>query len=463
VLRISLTLSNRCKVALAKRSLGDGSLISSKGAFMHSTRIAHTRISPEVLFVAVVGLLLATCQFARAQTETVLYSFCSAPNCADGSGPVGNLLFDVSGNLYGATRNGGKHQYGTIFELTAGGTETLLHTFTFGVGSYPEGSLAWDGQGNLYGATVGASSIFYDPVYLGSVFVLKKRSFGYLHSYKDGEGGAVPNSGLVMDTQGNVYGTTVFGGDYPCSTGYGCGTVYRVTPHKVYTVLYNFMGGTDGESPNGHLVLDSDGNLYGTTDLGGGAGTGCGGMLNRYCGTVFKLAPDGTETILHSFAGGVDGENPNGGLVLDAQGNLYGTTSGGGAGCSGGNGCGTVFKVTAGGKETVLYSFMGGTDGSIPLAGLVMDAQGNLYGTTGAGGSGCSLSGWCGTVFKVTPTGDETILYRFTGGADGALPEGALILDAKGSLYGTTYAGGIDKCTEDGTPPGCGVVFKVTP
>ena len=200
------------------------------------------------------------------------------------------------------------------------------------------------------------------------------------------------------------------------------------------TVLYSFTNGLDGGYPFGGLVRDSSGNLYGTTYSGGASSVG----------TVFKVTKTGTETVLHSFAGGADGEYPYASLVRDSSGNLYGTTSEGGA-----SNVGTAFKVTPTGHETVLYSFAGGTDGANPFAGLVRDRKGNLYGTTEAGDS----SG-VGTVFKLTATGQETVLHTFTGGTtDGANPFGGLVRDAAGNLYGTTFVGGAF---------GHGAVYEIT-
>ena len=203
-------------------------------------------------------------------------------------------------------------------------------------------------------------------------------------------------------------------------------------------VLYNFGGIPDGANPCAGLIMDAKGNLYGTTENGGGVGLG----------VVFKVSSKGKETVLYSFPGGTDGGNPCAGLIMDAKGNLYGTTSAGGA-----SSWGVVFKLAPSGnrgwKETVLYSFTGGTDGGGPRAALIMDAKGNLYGTTAFGGASAN-----GVVFKVNSQGEESVLYSFTGEPDGANPSSALIMDAKGNLYGTTENGG---ASNDGT------VFKLTP
>ena len=225
----------------------------------------------------------------------------------------------------------------------------------------------------------------------------------------------MPTAALIQDLAGNLYGTTSSGGSA------GLGVVFKLNTTNTETVLHAFTG-PDGAIPHGNLVLDGSGNLYGTTFSGGVSGLG----------TVFKIDTSGTETVLHSFAGSPDGARPYAGLVMDGLGNLYGTTENGGA-----SGFGTVFKVDITGAETVLHSFAGGSsDGTDPTARVVLDAHGNLYGTTFMGGSSGK-----GTVFKLDRTNTETVLYNFTGGADGGNPFGGLTL-ANGTLYGTTENGG---------------------
>ena len=247
-----------------------------------------------------------------------------------------------------------------------------------------------------------------------------------------GSDGSEPFAGLIADSSGNLYGTTQSGG----ASG-GHGVVFKLSPSGTETVLHTFTGGSDGGIPRAGLIADTGGNLYGTT-AGGGASN---------AGTVFKLSPSGTETVLYSFTGS-DGSGPFAGLIADSSGNLYGTTQSGGA--SGGHG--VVFKLSPGGTETVLYSFTGGSDGGTPRAGLIADSSGNLYGTTQFGGPGCGGVG-CGVVFKLSPSGTETVLYSFTG-SDGSGPFPGLIADSSGNLYGTTLSGGASG--------GHGVVFKLT-
>lgn len=267
------------------------------------------------------------------------------------------------------------------------------------------------------------------------------------HFFAGGSDGGDPYGSLIMDERGNFYGTTAGGGGgTECGSGTdGCGTVYKLSRGQV-TVLYAFAGGSDGYYPRKGLFLDSQGNLYGTTTNGG----------ESDLGTVFRLAPDGTKTTLHSFSGGSDGSFPSTDLVPDVEGNLYGTTlNGGGGPCP--DGCGTLFSITPEGQESMTYSFKGANqgDGAAPAGGLVMDLEGNFYGATYHGGNNSCSGGGCGTVFKVTPQGAETVLYKFAGGTDGNSPNGDLIMDESGNLYGTTSLGG--SSTINGT------VFKVTP
>ena len=250
----------------------------------------------------------------------------------------------------------------------------------------------------------------------------------------NGADGKYPAGGVIMDAQGNLYGTTDQGG------GVHEGTVFKLDPSGNETVLYEFKGGSDGGAPWAHLLMDAAGNLYGTTIVAGA----------YKAGTVFKLDPSGNETVLHSFNGS-DGCEPFAGLIMDAQGNLYGTTI-----FCGAYGWGTVFKLDPSGNVKVLHSF-NGSDGAVPYASLLMDAAGNLYGTTYAGGSSsntCAYGIGCGTVFKLDSSGNETVLYRFTGGSDGAEPFAGLHMDAAGNLYGATVYGGAY---------GYGTVFKLDP
>jgi uncharacterized repeat protein (TIGR03803 family) len=264
--------------------------------------------------------------------------------------------------------------------------------------------------------------------------------FRVLYQYPNPTDGGGPSARLVRDDQGNLYGV---GGGGSANDG----IVFELSPSGQETVLYTFNG-TDGSRPEGGLVRDSAGNLYGTTPEGGSKGYG----------VVFRLTPAGDYTVLHDFHGAPDGASPWGDLLLDAAGNLYGTTAAGGQGCSnpyGASGCGTVFKITAAGKESIVYRFAGAPDGSGPSAGLIADQDGNLYGTTEDGGNLVEGDTF-GTVYRVTPDGQETVLYRFNGesAGDGQNPRSTLVMDDEGNLYGTTLSGG---------PNSFGTVFEVSP
>jgi uncharacterized repeat protein (TIGR03803 family) len=267
----------------------------------------------------------------------------------------------------------------------------------------------------------------------------------------NGPDGAAPDGGLIADEAGNVYGVTLYGGT-------GCGTLFKLAQDGIETVLYAFKGGSDGCSPAGALIEDSAGNLYGTTSAGGGICPAIGGG-NSVCGTIFRLAPDGTETVLYAFKGESDGWAPSGGLLSDKHGNLYGATEAGGnyTDACGMSGCGTVFKLAPHGKKTILHNFTGDADGESPVAPLIADKAGDLYGMTyGPNPVTCEVD--CGTVFKIAPDGTETVLYDFCHlmyCADGSGPAGGLLADSAGNLYGTTsdagFEGNVFMLAPDGT------------
>jgi uncharacterized repeat protein (TIGR03803 family) len=376
------------------------------------------------------------------QMDSVLHSFTGAP---DGSSPVTGLIQGTDGNFYGTTSAGGTHNDGTVFVVTPGGTETVLYSFAGGSdGANPQAGLILGSDGNFYGTTASGGT---DN--LGTVFkITSGGTETVLHSFTaHATDGASPFGGLI-EVSGNFYGTTAFGGTT------NDGTVFKITPSGTETVLYSFPTTGDGRVPAGNLILGSDGNFYGITVFGGLSGTG--GANGD--GTVFKITPTGMEAVVYSFgSSSSDGVTPQVGLILGSDGNFYGTTPVGGT-----NGDGTVFKITPSGTETVLYSFgSSATDGQVPDAPLIQGSDGNFYGTTATGGSSgssstCSSGGTCmyGTVFKITPSGTETILYNFTSGNDGGAPEAPLIIGSNGSLFGTTSAGGTG---------GNGTVFELTP
>jgi uncharacterized repeat protein (TIGR03803 family) len=446
---------------------------------------------PAFVITSILAVGLPASQAAATPEETVLYRFTAYPH--DGANPRAGLIADQNGNLYGTTEDGGPWNYGTVFKLTppatASGawTETVLYSFTGHTdGEKPLGGLIADQNGNLYGTTYDGGASGY-----GTVFELGPPAVAggswtetVLHSFDpNGSDGFQPTAGLIADQNGNLYGTTQYGGGQGYCGSPGCGTVFELTPPATpggtwtETVLHSFAGyPNDGGVPTARLIVDKKRNLYGTTYIGG---PGCSDVHG--CGTVFKLTPPTkgggtwTETVLYSFLGGNDGAFPYyAGLIADKKGNLYGTTEEGGNGCEI-YGCGTVFELTppakAGGPwtENVLFSFgssyRGFLDGGYPLASLIADKKGNLYGTTSEGGSGIGCNGYCtGTVFELSPPAvaggawTETVLYSFTGGSDGAGPHAALIADKKGNLYGTTAGGGV----ESDTCGGCGTVFELT-
>lgn len=360
---------------------------------------------------------------ARPGLPSIKFAHIFSFNGSNGREPVAPLI-EVNGTLYGTTYAGGAHDEGTVFELAGKGSQTLLYSFKGGKdGALPVAALA-DVGGTFYGTTVNGGG----PSGEGVVFKLSSSgSERVLHHFGMPGDGANPYAG-VLDVSGTLYGTTAGGG-----TNSG-GTVFTVSSSGKVSTLYSFNPGKgDGATPLAELI-DDHGTLYGTTAYGGGS---CGTVG---CGTVFKIATSGSQTVLYSFKGGTDGDAPSSALV-SIHGAFYGTTAYGGK-----NNNGTVFKITASGTESVLHSFAGGKDGATPN-GLVA-LNGTLYGTTSHGGS----SGF-GTVFSVTTAGKESVLYTFKGGADGATPRAGLV-NSGGTLYGTTAAGGSNK---DGT------VFSVTP
>jgi uncharacterized repeat protein (TIGR03803 family) len=401
-----------------------------------------------LVIVIALALMIGAARPVFSQTESVLYTFQGGTNAAV---PWAGLIRDSAGNFYGTTLWGGTYNDGTVFKLDRHGKETVLYSFAGGSdGIAPQAPLIRDATGNLYGTTKrgGAADA-------GVVFKIDaNRVETVLYTFTGGADGGTPLAGLIRDRAGNLYGTTAGGGDTSssCVNQFsGCGTVFKVSPARRETVLHTFGSGTDGRNPQGGLVWDSAGNIYGTTLYGGANTIGIG------YGTVFKIDRTRTETVLYSFqwGNGTDGGLPSGHLGLDSAGNLYGTTqTGGDPNACFQYGCGTVFRVDSSGNETVLYAFKDEPDGADPDTGVVRDAVGNLYGTTYAGGPG-GLSGF-GTVFKVDATGHETILHSFSGGTDGANPDCTLLLDSSGNLYGTTTTGGPLALEE-------GVIFRIKP
>jgi len=386
---------------------------------------------------------------AHAQAIQVIYSFGS--RLYDGVGPESDLWRSPSGVILSGTTNlggdfkcgAGKLGCGAVFQLkpNANGTiwtETIMTRFSRLFGENPSGGVIRDKYGDFLGTTL-KGGIFG----AGTVFVLHPSSDGWgedvVHDFASQPDGASPQGDLWEDTQGNFYGTTNGGG----TANYGSVFKLDATKEHTYSLLYSFASSADGKFPLGGLVQDKSGNFYGTTSNGGSVGNG----------TIFQLDPTGTtKTILHNFTGTPDGTNPVGALAIDNNGNLYGATHSGGDGiCI----CGIVFELSPpavkGGAwtESVKYRFTGGADGGEPT-GIVRDSNGNLFGTTTAGGS--TPPGY-GTVFEVDLGGSETVLWSFTNGADGGAPVGNVILDAHQKyVYGTARDGGANSA---------GVVFRI--
>ncbi len=402
-------------------------------------------------------LVTAVCAApARAQTFTVLHTFTGAPN--DGEWPFAGLIRDSAGNLYGTTEAGGKgkcSQYGcgTGFMLNKAGKEVALVSFDGADGYNPMAGLLRDANGNFFGTTVLGGDANCYKLGCGTVFkVSKTGKETALHKFTGSPDGEEPEAVLVEDPAGNLYGTTYEGGSIA-----NAGTVFKVDSAGDEAVLYTFCSEpncTDGEFPYASVIRDAAGNLYGAAFGGGAFGAGA----------VYELINgSGQEIVLYSFTGGSDGSGPASVLFLDSQDNLYGTTKyGGNLTCSGGDGCGVVFELSpqSGGnwKEATLYTFCSlpnCADGQFPLDGpLVRDATGNLYGTTYFGGNADD-----GVVFKLDTNGKETVLHSFTGGSDGGEPWAGLTMDSSGNFYGATAFGGDTKCFP---PSGCGVVFEIT-
>ena len=371
---------------------------------------------------------------SSSSSYQIIYSFRGSP---DGDGPEANLI-DVKGVLYGTTEQGGakRTNAGTVFSVSTGGMEHVIYRFSRPRGKFPVAGLI-DVSGTLYGTTMlggtgtGAS---------GTVFSISTTGQEQqLHSFTGHSDGLRPTASLV-DVSGTLYGTTRYGGSYCESSSLGCGTVFSITRGGTEKVLHSFGSGSDGLKPAASLI-DVNGTLYGTTELGGTYGGG----------TVFSVSTSGAEHVLYSFGGtSADGTGPAASLI-DVNGTLYGTTLDGGAGpCQGYTrrvGCGAVFTITTSGTEKVLYSF--GTrsdyDGEQPSASLT-DVNGTFYGTTVFGGTYGE-----GTIFSVSTSGTEQIVHSFSG-SDGRYP-GAGMIDVNGTLYGTAGGG----------PHGSGTVFALTP
>jgi uncharacterized repeat protein (TIGR03803 family) len=430
------------------------------------TRFAHGNwtkgIDVWVALAVAILLLIAYRQEAQAQTYTVIHSF----QGTDGDVPSAGLTMDRSGNFYGTTRDGGSYDNGpfcevyfedgcgTVFRLSKIGSSWLLapvFLFNGRDGAYPITAVTIGPNGGIYGSTGVGGQCTSSPYGCGTIFDLAPPTWApasfdswsesVLHTFTGNDDGGPYPSNLIFDSAGNMYGTT---------TEYLTGNVFEFTPSDnawTETVLYSFRGGNDGKYPHGVVADRGFNHLYGTTFKGGGIG--CGGSG---CGTIFELTRSEsgwTETVLHTFTDGSDGAWPTSAPILDAAGNLYGTTPGAMVSP------GTVWEMSPSNRGwtfSVLYTFAGRANYG-PYGGLAMDAAGNLYGTTYADGRynegnvfrlGLSNGGW-----------SYTDLYDFTGGSDGGAPEGNVTIDANGTIYGTTTGGGLYGVS--------GVVWQITP
>jgi uncharacterized repeat protein (TIGR03803 family) len=454
------------------------------------------------------GIVFELVRSSSGWTGKTVYSFGSTAITDD-------LIIDSAGNLYGnlwqlgifqlVHRSDGKWTENTLCNCQASGAPALdqagnlyvytntqllqlersrhwaakaIAVFNGRNGEYPVGSVIFDESGNLYGATSLGGKLGFCVNYdgCGTVFKLTRGTNGkwqhtVLYKFKGIPDGDFPRAGVILD-QGNLYGTTQFGGNISCNFSsdlQGCGTVFELAPandgHWKHTVIDRFGVGDGGGPPSG-LIADAHGNFYGTMAQ----------QFNGGCGMVYELSPSADsrwkERILYQFGcGNGDGTEPGASLIFDSTGNLYGTTIYGGA-----HDAGTVFKLTSGSggvwTESLLYSFTGNADGASPAAALVLNSAGNLYGTTEYGGSGgCwDQNGYpigCGVVFELMPTAQgwkEAVLHSFAAGPnDGAFPAGALVLDQAGNLYGTTTVGGNGAACYYDNNPGCGTFFRLSP
>jgi hypothetical protein len=451
---------------------------SSSQPGTYPIKVTGTNQSGTYSITLTVGVVEATPPPALLQAN-VVYSFSGPPDASSADGP---LIADNAGNLYGVTPDGGTYELGgTVFELSSSnGTwqKTVLYSFDDG---QPLGTLVFDGSGNLYGVT-GDTGNLCNPngcsgSSMGTVYELTPNGSGWqrtiLHTFTGSPDGEQPGAGLVMDKAGNLYGTTMSGGDSNVACGGGCGTVFSLQRSGngwVYSVIHKFEF-SDGFSPQSGMIVDPQGNIYGTAFLGGD--TNCpwfqrfavGGIGGPECGTVFKVTLSGgvwQESTIYTFHASAQGTGPFG-LVLDSAGNLYGATTYGGFDTALCAQCGNLFKLTPSGSAwtlTQVYDFLGGDDGMQPYYNVVSDQAGNIYGVTPNGGPpncGDASNGYygCGSVVRLSQTGGvgqtgqgwvATGYYIFPGGAAGSIPSSLTL--SSGHLYGTTQSG---------------VIFEITP
>ncbi|MGD0364499.1 MAG: choice-of-anchor tandem repeat GloVer-containing protein [Bryobacteraceae bacterium] len=386
---------------------------------------------------------------SSAQTFTDLVDF----NYSNGAAPLNApLVQGTDGNLYGATAYGGLCTLydlgcGSVFKMTPAGALTTLHFFNGSDGAYPFGGLLLDSDGSFYGTTVTAGANCASPDGCGTVFKISpKGDFSTLYTFcaqPNCADGFQPSGSLIRGFDGDLYGITGYGGtSTKCSL--GCGTIFKITPGGALTTVYSFTGPPSPYYPFYSLLQATDGNLYGTTSGGGGYGGGA----------VFKVTPNGKFTTIYSFCpqpGCADGEIPSSGLIQAVDGDFYGTTDLGGSSRSC-NGCGTIFKISPSGAFKSVLSF-DSTDGFTPVGGLIEATDHNLYGTTTEGGGSATCPGGCGNIFQFGPGPAASTLYTFANDRAGEDPRSALLQATDGSFYGTTYVGGLD---------GAGNIFRLS-
>jgi uncharacterized repeat protein (TIGR03803 family) len=398
---------------------------------MKQPRIPETTPKRKTALLVLAALLLFAVTTASSQTYKVLYKFQN--NGIDPAYPTWTGLFAQGrdGNLYSTSQSGGlasKGDYGTVFQLTPAGKMTVLYSFTFNVGTHPSSGLTLGTDGNLYGTTKGGGITNGGRVFK----ITTSGALKVLHSFDGGTEGSQPIAPPIEATDGNFYGTTSYGkGGHS-----GSGMVYKMTPKGKLTSLYQFDF-THGGGPIG-LIQGTDGDFYGTTELGGT------GKL----GVVFKITSRGKLTVLYNFDG-TKGQYPIGPIIQASDGNFYGTTFRGGP-----DNRGVIYKITPGGTLTVIHNFHSAAgQATYPLAGLVQGTDGNLYGATAFGGTFGH-----GQLFQITPEGEYTVRHNFGphSAAAGSAPEVSLVQHTNGTLYSDTYEGGGSGCVA-----GCGLLYSL--
>jgi uncharacterized repeat protein (TIGR03803 family) len=426
----------------------------------HSSTNTHYTYAISVITLFL--LIAVASPSAQAQTFTVLHSFTYQP---DGAFP-NPLIRDVRGNLYGTTRSGGANclggfTCGTVFKINSAGKQTVLYSFAGGNdGASPLAALVRDKAGNLYGTTVGGNNTSASTVFK----VAPNGKETVLHVFTGSTTGCCQDSPLAMDPKGNLYGMSPYAGDFRCGLELACGTLYKITPSGRFTLLHTFKG-KDGAQPEGGLVRDAKGNLYGTAFIGGDLGNRACPITTNYrstpfgCGTIFKIDGKGKETVLHTFKGKADGSIPLG-LIQDTEGNLYGeATYGGDLTCYPPYGCGTIFKIDTNGKFSVLFTFSSANTRNPGFTGhLARDSKGNLYGAKKHDGSNAD-----GLLFKLDPSGNFTILFNFPSehSTEGSFPVD-FVPGAKTDFYGSMLLGGHIEICDPKNSGGCGTLYHLT-